>query len=740
MSSLTPVIVFYLLLTGILLLPPFVAYTQRSALKSRLVDTTRIRKLSPDTIPGLTRKAVTDLRSNIAVEKEKLFTTPVVRFREGYVNYDFSYRTNIDTPYTEHDISQHNITGRIDVTAGNVLPLTVTYWVRKSNSSLYSDMAGAQVQFDANGFRQRLIEHKRKRLTAALYSIPDSLTEKAYANKLKEWESTKRWLKSPFNIQQLQEYNEMLQVPAISKDLRLPDSLNNKKADSLQQVAKQFIARYDSTKKKYDYLTTQTDSLKKEIDLLHTRSQQWKQLTNSRFTDWQSYKKWKEKVKEYQSNDVDSIQDKARDKYQWLMGIRNFSIGKTPLNYSELTVKNISITGVNIEYNSWYYAAFAAGAVDYQFRDFVTTKIKRSPQYLYLGRLGLGRLEHSHFIVTAWHGQKQLYDTDSTSSRSATIAVTGFAAQTRWQVNKSTYITAEIAQSLSPDYRTSPATDKEQFSLSNKINKALAIKLYSVLPATSSVLEGMYKYTGANFQSFSSFQNNAAIQTWYLKWEQHFFRRKLHVTTALRSNEYTNPYIIQNYKSNTVFKSINAVFRTKKWPTLTVGYVPMSQLTVTGEQVMESRFQTLTASANHFYHIGRLQAASAIVYNRFYNGSSDTGFVYYNSTNFYVTQHFMFGRVGVLVAVSHSQGSQYRLNVMEENIRFQLGKRLTVALGAKVNNLDGEETKLGALVNANLIITQKDIITINFERGFLPSNNQHLVRSDMGSIQYSRAF
>ena len=736
MNSLNPGILFYLLLTGVLLLPPFVAFTQRAVRAGLLKDSTHTAILSLDTIPRLSHESVADFKADSIIEKQALFSKPLARFMGGYVNYDFSYRSNIDTPYTEHDITQHNITGRIDVMAGNVLPLSVNYWVRKSNSGLYRDRAGVQVQLDANGFKQQLINHTRKRLKAAAPSLQDSITEKAYAGKLKEWENARSWLRAPFTIQQLQEYNEMLQVPAISKDLRLPDSLNNKKADSLQQVARQFMARYDSAQKQFDRLTVQRDSLKESVTFLRNRNQQWKQLTESRFNDWQSYKKWKSKVNEYQS-DKDSV---VADKYQWLMGIRNFSLGKTPLNYSELTVKNISITGINLEYNSWYYAAFAAGVIDYQFRDFVVNRLSRKPSWLCLARLGLGKLEHNHFIVSAWRGQKQLYAADSTGSRSATIPVTGFSAETRWQINKGTYVIAEVAESLSPDYRTSPATQKEQFGFNGKLNKALSVKFCSLLPATASIVEGMYKYTGANFQSFSSLQNNAAIQTWYIKWEQHFFKRKLRITAALRSNEFTNPYIVQNYKSNTVFKSINAVFRTRKWPTVIIGYVPVSQLTVTDGQVMESRFQTLTAGVNHFYPIGRLQAATAVVYNRFYNSSNDTGFIYYNATNFYITQHFMFGRVGVFVSVSQSRGSQYQLNVMEENIRFQLNKWLTTAIGAKVNNLNGTETKLGSYLNTNLIITRKDVVSINYERGFLPANNQRLVRSDMGSVQYSRVF
>ena len=739
MHPVTTGIPFYLpfVIAGFLLLPGIRLYAQRPTLSR-----TYHKPPSADSLSHIADSSVRSffndtqlLHTRVVVEPPRLFSKPLARFNGGYVHYDFSYRSNIDTPFAERNITQHTINGRFDFVAGNILPLTLNYFIRQSNSGLFRDLAEAQVQFDAAGFRQQLISRSQNRLSVLKPSAHDVHTEKLYRNKLNEWGHARDWLSSPFTIQKLQEYNEIIKVPAISRDMNLPDSVNNKKTDSLQRVAKQYIERYDSVKKQYKLLTSQTDSLKKEIDSVRSRNQEYKQLAAGKFNDWSSYKKWKNKAKEYQPED-----SAVSNKYEWLMGIRNFSIGKTPVNYSELTVKNISITGINVEYNSWYYAAFAAGVVDYRFRDFAVNRFNRTPQHLVLARLGIGRVEHNYFIVTAYRGQKQLYVIDSNSSRAAAISVTGFSAETRWQVNKGTYITAEVAESLSPDYRATPAVEKGRFSLTGKTNKALSFKLYSLLPATSSVIEGMYKYTGANFQSFSSFQNNAAIQTWYLKWEQNFFQRKLRVTAALRSNEFTNPYIVQSYKSNTIFKSINAVFRTRKWPTVTLGYVPMSQLTAIGDQVIENRFQTLTASVNHFYPIGRLQAATAVMYNRFYNTGSDSGFIYYNAVNYYVTQHFAFAGVGVFVSLSHSRGNQYELNVMEENIRFRLTKRLTVDAGAKVNNLNNTETKLGTYGNASFIVTKKDIVNINYERGFLPGSNQHLLRSDMGSVQYSRMF
>jgi len=97
------------------------------------------------------------LRTHVVVEPPRLFSKPLARFNGGYVHYDFSYRSNIDTPFAEWNITQHTINGRFDFVAGNILPLTLNYFIRQSNSGLFRDLAEAQVQFDAEAVLQYLV-------------------------------------------------------------------------------------------------------------------------------------------------------------------------------------------------------------------------------------------------------------------------------------------------------------------------------------------------------------------------------------------------------------------------------------------------------------------------------------------------------------------------------------------------------------------------------------------------------
>jgi hypothetical protein len=540
-------------------------------------------------------------------------------------------------------------------------------------------------------------------------------------------------LRVSFSPQTLVEAHEILKVSRITWMPGVPDSVNSRREDSLKKAAGFFLETYAKTKGEYDRLVQQVDSLKERYQQNQVKVQQFKQLVNGRWDDLIASREWKNKLQGY---GLDNVEIPA--KYRWLMGLRHFSLGRSVSSYSELTVKNTSVNGINFEYNSWYYLAVSAGMVDYRYRDFVVNGFNKKPQYLYLVRAGIGRLEKNYFILSAFRGQKQLFP--SNGGRLSSITVTGFSAEARMQVNRTTYITAEVAKSLAPDFRHNPAETNTKFSLSDKTNQAFSIRAYSWIPAWGTRLEGFYKHTGANFQSFSSFQTNAALESWTLKAEQGFFKRKLRVAASLRKNEFTNPFLQQDYKSNTVFKSITATFRIRKWPVITAGYQPMSQLTVMDNQVVENRFQVLNASAYHIYKISRLRTASTVVLNKFYNTSRDTGFIYYNATNVFCAQQFFFTAFTAQVAASYTRNSGYRLVVMDESIQLNLSRLGSVGFGVKINSLDNRLIKTGAYVNANVRVYKQDFITLSFEQGYLPGFNNGLIRNEMATVQFVKSF
>ena len=662
---------------------------------------------------------------------------PFVQFTGGYAGYNFNYRSALDTPYAEKNITQQQVLSTLNFTLAGMVPIRVNSYIRRSNSAFFRNITDVQVTFDAAAYRSRLAVLLKNRLLQQA-PAPDSLTGRLYDLRKGQAKHLGNWLQDPLTKQKLIEANEVLRVPHLSYNMQLPDSVNKYREDSLRKEAGLLLDLYTRTQKTFDRLNGERDSLKNIYDGSVDKLRQFRKLSGPSFNNRNSYEQWKGQLQQYAPPGAGEISPGQ----QWLLGVRSLGLGRNNINTSELTAKNLSLNGVHFEYNSWYFLGLSAGLVDYRFRDFVVHRLREPRQYMYMVRAGLGRLEKDYFILSVFGGQKQLLTSVNNAGQSPTIRMTGLSAETKWQVDRNTYLVAEAAQSFSPVLPGSESVGKGGWDLSDRSNKALSLKFSSFIPATSSRLEAQYKFTGANYQSFNSFQANSQLKAWYVKGEQNFFHRQLKLTASLRSNDFSNPYIVQHYSANTVFKSLSISFHKKGLPILMVGYMPMSQLTKVGDQLEESKFQTINTSISHFYRLGLRQAATNIVYTKFFNSNADSGFIYYNSVNLYASQTIFFRDFTTTLALSHSRNTGYQYNVLEGNISVPVTEVVSFGMGAKLHELNGRATGAGGFVDANIAISPRDRLSMHLEKGYLPGSGAaaKLVENVLGTISYMKIF
>ena len=662
--------------------------------------------------------------------------TASLRFTGGYVGYNFNYRSDLDTPYTEKNMTQHQVVSTLNFVVADLVPIRVNTLIRRSNSLIFQNITDVQVAFDAAAYRNQLSSRLRDRL---LKQAPteDSVAGKLYHRRLDQAANLQAWLKDPLTAQKLIEANEIVKVPHITYNVSLPDTTNKKREDSLRKEAALLLALYDKANSLVNKYYGQADSLKQTYDKSVEKADRYRQLANMPVNSPGAYSQNMDQLQQY----VPGAGGLSKTE-QFLLGVRNFGVGRNSVNYSDLTAKNISMNGVNFEYNSWYYLAFSAGVVDYRFRDFVIHRLSQTPQYLYLARVGLGRLEKNYLIVSGFGGQKQLLTSVSTDGTPTTVKFTGLSTEAKWRIEKNVFVQAEVAQSFSPDLQSGPPPVKPSWSLSDRSNKAMSFRFYSFFPATNSRLEAQYKFTGANYQSFTTFQTNAEQKAWYIKGEQNFFNRQLKLVASIRSNDFTNPYIVQNYSSNTIFKSLSLTFHRKKLPIVSISYMPMSQLTKVDSLLEQSQFHTLNISISHFYKLGNKTASTNIVYTKFFNGSADTGFIYYNSVNLYMAESIFFRDFTATLALSHSQNTGYQYNVLEGNVTVPLGKRASLGGGAKLNNLNETFTGVGGFIDGNVSLGAMDRLSFHLEKGYLPGSGTaaRLVPNVLGTISFIKSF
>jgi hypothetical protein len=647
----------------------------------------------------------------------------------GNTTYNYDYRSNIDTPFTDKNVSQHQLTGQLNVTAFQSIPLQVTFFIRRTNSSLFRDINDVRVDFDANQYAQLIRDNYLKKLSGRLPGMRDSLLNQLKRFNLSELGKIMNRISRPDFQQKLVECNEIVRVPGIAESIA-----GSGKADSLRQDASKFIETYQLLKAREGSYRQKADSIQGLINSSIAKGQMIRQALNGHLSTISSPDQVITLLRQQGIRVPASVRH--------LLSLRRFSLGRSQLNYSELTARNISLNGINIEYNSWYYIALAAGTVNYRFRDFILTRSNRKPQYMYLARLGVGRLERNYIIATAYRGQKQAYiQNNSSSGASSSLDIYGLSLEAKYRLNRNIYIITEMAQSGTPGRILIEGQKINNFfNWRDRSNKGYAIKFFSYFPQTRTRFEGMYRFSGAAFQSFDRFQSNSSRESWYVKGEQTLWKRQLKFTASLRKNEFTNPYVIVPYSNRVVSKSIQVSFRRRRWPMLTAGLMPFSQLSVVNDQVYENRFHALNAVLYHQYKVGGRLTSTTATYNRFYNTAADTGFVYFNAVNFYLQQYLFFQKFTLSAGGSHSRNTGFEINVLETSLQVTLHKDYSVTGGLKINNYNRMETKIGYWSRISMRFMKTGWLQLNYENGLLPGNSGSLLRNQWGNVMLTKFF
>ncbi|MFL5811551.1 MAG: hypothetical protein ACJ749_18655, partial [Flavisolibacter sp.] len=508
------------------------------------------------------------------------------------------------------------------------------------------------------------------------------------------------------------------------------DTLESSVKDSLIVKAKSFIALYEKLNAKKDSLQQSYDSLKAELVKTGKYIQGLRSLINGRVNpaDLGIIKDSLLKAG-LSARDINSITEPAS-------GFRSFAIGRTLPNFSNLTLKNTNVKGLNFEYNkNNLYAAAAAGSVDVRIRDFIYHGSIRPNQYVYSFRLGYGQKERNYLIGTYYEGQKQI----SLSSIRSTTLVRGSSIAGQLFLLKNTRANIELAQSFAPlIYDSSYKSGAKTF---DKNNQALSVGIRSYLPVTKTKFEANYTRQGANFQSFSGYRINSAADSWYIKAEQELFKKVIHIVGSFRKNDLSNPFIIQRYNANTVVKNISASFRKRNFPTITLGLMPSSQYTLVDNQVYENQYQSFSSSIFHIYKIGTARSSSSLIYTRLSNSSKDSGFIYFNAKNLLFNQSLDFSSFTVNSGFSYTANGRFSVTVLQAGLAHKLFGESVINYGLKLNRLGGDsDLKFGFFGNTKINVPKIGELNVNLEKSYLPNGMNKLSKYEFFTIGFTRYF
>jgi len=684
------------------------------AIKKIFIDSTQGFRKRSDTILGFLYKQLTPGR-------------PLMIIKNGFINYNYTYRSRLDTPYLEKNMEQHLANISANVLIAQKIPLRVSVYERRTNSIYFRNYTDVRVEFNATEFHRLESKRLSKSFNSLINQLKDPSLKRDMGIQQKKLADLSSYLNRPDIIKKFLQSKEAV----INKD-ELTGSPEHK--DSVIKEASAFIALYEGNQKDVKNAGQSYDSLKNKYILITKKIQQLQKLfkRNINFPGGS--------VAIIHSLKEEGLHDRHFERLvNNLYAIRTLAIGKTMPNYTSLTVQNIGVSGINAEINKKnLYTAVVAGFIDFRVRDFVFNNLPVSKQYVSAGRLGWGRREGNHIILTGYQGRKQLFSSQAINN---TASISGLSLESQFILNRNICFIAEVAQSaIAPSPGILIDSSRKGFSLKDKSSNAYSLQVRSYFPRTRTGIDGFFEHQGINFQCFNAYKANGSTNAWNLKADQYLFSGILHFTAAIHKNDYANPLIQQNYNSNTVFTNVTATFHKRLWPVVSAGYIPSSQYSIINNEVYESRYQEFTMNVNHNYKLGTSNASSTVMYNHFYNDGADSGFFYYNAKNIYLNQNILFAKYSANISISHTENPQYLLDVMQAGFGKSFKKNTSVALGVKLDHLNTEENKFGYFINIRAAISKIGILNAWAEKGYLPGIGNKLIKNEFLNVGFTRFF
>lgn len=725
----------------------------------------------------------TGINSQVFTKKDTSFEMPKTHLLKvtGNILYDVNYRSRIDTPYADNDVYQHTLQTRLDILIKDEIPLRLYLTARFGNSPFFRRYTDLNFQFNPAVFKQiikqKLLDEgagmasfKRRKLDSLrvaidkrkreLFMLEQSLDGDRISQQLAEYKE-KLYYESINNTQsgnanangETENENLSGRISSNNQEKRFLDSLKRQQDSLFQRIEDKRLTLselsvLDSVKTGH---IRKVDSAKAELAVLE---KELSALQNKNEVDLQSFRRKIDSASTpavlqtiiREAGMTDSVLPKN---FKKLYALRTLGIGRSSAHYSELTVTGISITGLQLEYNPGSYFALAAGKVDYRFRDYVIPVRQRNDQYLALARVGKGQPEGSHLYFTYYTGRRQYFNASVNSVSGDVIPsyqLAGFSIELTRLLSRNFLVTAEVAKSTNPYYSLDSVQKSNWMGtltrFSERKNEAYSVRLQATLPKTETRINAQLRYTGARFQSFSTFTNGASQLRWKVRAEQTMLKRKLFVTTTMEQNEYVNPFVNQTFTSSSVLFGIQAHLKVKKWPVLMVGYYPSYQLVKTGqENYTETRFYTFTGSAGYTYKSGSSFMSTHVVFSRFYNASADSGFVYYNASNYLINQMISIGRSNILFNASYYSGTEFKLTTLESGIQSMLSKFISAGAGLKwLTDSRGQISRMGYNASVTLKMNRLGDIQFMTDKGFLPGMNRQLLPNQTGRLTYFKSF
>jgi len=452
------------------------------------------------------------------------------------------------------------------------------------------------------------------------------------------------------------------------------------------------------------------------------------------------------KAKAFAKNKAKGLANKKPPGFmRFLSNFSTFEVGKCRPNYSNLTLKGISVSGVNIEFTPGkFYAAFSTGKVKRPIKPSGIIK-PTYKQKLLFGKIGLGKKRETHLYLTFMQVEDELSslpaspEMDTLNIKPQSNFVFGTEGKLLLFKKKFT-IEGEAAASLHTRDTRSPALIEDDTKVpswlsgflkpnaSSSIDYAYTIK--STLKLKTTKLSGGVKMTGAGFTTLG----NPNLVNDRLAYDgritQTFAKKKISFSVYFRQYK-DNLIDWKESTTTTTAYGITAGLRFKKIPYLQISYTPNFQKTDSDSLNMENSVNVFSAATGYNYPIGNLKSSSS--FNFFYQNTEtlmDTITMLSKTQTYTLNEVLTFKiplSIAAAVSYSKSEFSGNKRDILTSTLsgtHRAFKKKWKNTLGVKYSNQVDEQKKVRLFCNSRIKLWKRGDLDIRIEETIFRDKTQ----------------
>ncbi len=415
-------------------------------------------------------------------------------------------------------------------------------------------------------------------------------------------------------------------------------------------------------------------------------------------------------------------------------------IGRCRPNYSELTLRGIPVSGVNIEFTPGkFYSAFTTGRTKRPImRDTIVPPVYE--QNIMFGKFGYGKKQSTHLYLTYLHAEDDINslppspETDTTLLRARSNYVIGSELKLSFFKRKF-IIEGEAAASMLTRDMEAPTMDlsttdvpdwaSEYFkpNLSSSVDYAYDLKTSLKLNTTK--ISGGMKMIGPGFKTLGNPYLMNDRLTYHGSIKQTFAKRQISIAAFYKQHS-DNLINWKKGTSQTVAHGITAGFRFRKAPYLMLSYMPFTQETAHDTVAFTNQVTLINIISGYNYKIGNSRSMTS--FNFFYQDSktgidSIAGPVKNNT--YTLTETLSFKKpVSISTCISYTQSAfngreTERLMLSFRGSLMAFKNKWSNTLGVNISHQDAQHQKIGFLYDSRLQLWKGSDLGLRIEKNII---------------------